>query len=107
MITITTYDVMLIIIATLFALGVLSSIIGIIILVTKSIGKDVSTIAVQTTKLAEKGIAEDIAGLVGNASSLLDAINQLIVNTAGVGVFLTLFGLLMIAAAGILTLQIY
>ncbi|NMC13255.1 MAG: hypothetical protein GYA34_10280 [Chloroflexi bacterium] len=107
MITITTYDVMLIIIATLFTIGVLSSIIGIIILVTKSIGKEVSTIAVQTTKLAEKGIAEDIAGLVGNASSLLDAINQLIVNTAGVGVFLTLFGLLMIAAAGILTLQIY
>ncbi|MEN6299330.1 MAG: hypothetical protein ABFD51_05375 [Anaerolineaceae bacterium] len=107
MITLTTYDVMLIIIATLFFIGVLSTIIGIIILVTKSIGKEVSTIAVQTTKLAEKGIAEDIAGLVGNASSLLDAINQLVINTAGVGVFLTLFGLLMIAAAGILTLQIY
>ncbi len=107
MITLTTYDVMLIIIATLFFIGVLSTITGIIILVTKSIGKEVSTIAVQTTKLAEKGIAEDIAGLVGNASSLLDAINQLVINTAGVGVFLTLFGLLMIAAAGILTLQIY
>jgi hypothetical protein len=107
MITITTYDLMLIIIATLFAIGVLSTITGIIILVTKSIGKEVSTIAVQTTKLAEKGIAEDIAGLVGNASTLLEAINQLVINTAGVGVFLTLFGLLMITAAGFLTLQIY
>lgn len=107
MITITTYDLMLIIIATLFCIGVLSTIAGIIILITKSIGKEVSTIAVQTTRLAEKGIAEDIAGLVGNASSLLEAINQLVINTAGVGVFLTLFGLLMIAAAGILTLQIY
>jgi hypothetical protein len=107
MITITTYDLMLIIIATLFGIGVISTIAGIIILITKSIGKEVSSIAVQTTKLAEKGIAEDIAGLVGNASSLLEAINQLVVNTAGVGVFLTLFGLLMITAAGILTLQIY
>ncbi len=107
MITITTYDLMLIIIATLFTIGVLSTITGIIILVTKSIGKEVSTIAVQTTRLAEKGIAEDIAGLVGNASSLLEAINQLVINTAGVGVFLTLFGLLMITAAGLLTLQIY
>jgi hypothetical protein len=107
MITITTYDLMLIIIATLFTIGVLSTITGIIILITKSIGKEVSTIAVQTTRLAEKGIAEDIAGLVGNASSLLEAINQLVINTAGVGVFLTLFGLLMITAAGFLTLQIY
>ncbi len=107
MITITTYDLMLIIIATLFIIGVLSTIIGIIILVTKSIGKEVGAIAVQTTKLAEKGIAEDIAGLVGNASTLLEAINQLVINTAGVGVFLTLFGLLMITAAGFLTLQIY
>lgn len=107
MITITTYDLMLIIIATLFSIGVLSTIVGIIILVTKSIGKEVSNIAVQTTRLAEKGIAEDIAGLVGNASTLLEAINQLVINTAGVGVFLTLFGLLMIIAAGLLTLQIY
>lgn len=107
MFTITPHDLIYIIIFSLFGLGLLSTILGISVLVTRAIGKDVQTLTKQTSRLAQKGLSEDIAGLVGNASSLLDAINQLVKNTAGVGVFLTLLGLLFICTAGILTLKIY
>jgi len=107
MFTITPQDLLYLIIFSLFGLGTLSTILGIIVLLTRSMGKDVQTLAKQTSRLAQKGLSEDIAGLVGNASSLLDALNQLIKNTAGVGVFLTLLGLIFIITAGILTLQIF
>jgi hypothetical protein len=107
MFTITPQDLLYLIIFSLFGLGTLSTLLGIIVLLSRSMGKDVQTLAKQTSRLAQKGLSEDIAGLVGNASSLLDALNQLIKNTAGVGVFLTLLGLIFIITAGILTLQIF
>jgi hypothetical protein len=76
-------------------------------LLSRAIGRDVKTLATQTARLAQKGLAEEVAGLVGNASSLLDALNQLIKSTAGVGVFLILMGLTFIAVAALLTLKIY
>ena len=45
-------------------------------------------------------LAEEVAGLVGNASALLNATNELIRTSAGIGVFLTLLGVgLMVAAS--------
>ena len=66
----------------------------------------VHKIAVQTTELAEKGVAEEVAGLVGNASTLIVPLNQLVKTAAGIGVFLIILGSLMIASAYWLTLQI-
>ncbi len=91
----------------LFMLGVGSMIAGVIILVGRVSGKHVQTLAAQTTQIAQKGIAEDIAGLVGNASNLLDALNQLLRTTTGIAIFLNLLGLTMIAAACWLAIQIY
>jgi hypothetical protein len=73
---------------SLFVCGVVSMGIGVYILVSKVIGGDLKVIAEQTKKLGEKGISEDVAGLVGNASSLIDALNQLVKTTSGIGVFL-------------------
>lgn len=80
-------------------LGMISIVIGIIILVSRSIGKDIQTIANQTTSMAEKGIAEDISGLVGNASVLLNSLESLIKTTSGIGIFLIFLGILLIASA--------
>jgi hypothetical protein len=102
-----TYYLLLLMVLALFLLGLATSITGIIILAIRSFGKDVQTLATQTTKLAQKGIAEEISGLVGNASMLLDATNQLVRTTAGVGVFLTLLGMVLMAAACWLALQVY
>jgi hypothetical protein len=90
----------------LFFLGVITLIIGILLLVTRSAGKEVRTIATQTAKLARKGIAEDVAGLVGNASTLLSATNELVRTSAGIGVFLAFLGFLLMIAATWLVLKI-
>lgn len=98
---------MLIIVVVLFGLGLLTSIVGIVILATRAVSNsDVGTLAIQTTRLAQKGLSENIAGLVGNASALLEAINQLVRTTAGIGVFLTVIGILLMVVSGVLVLQL-
>lgn len=97
-----TYDAreFIFIIATGMAvLGVISVAAGILLLVTRASGKAVDTIATQTARLAQKGIAEEITGLVGNASALMDALNQLSRTTAGIGFFLILGGFIMLISA--------
>ena len=90
----------------LFLFGIISLSTGILILVVRSTGKEIRTLASQTTQLAKKGIAEDVAGLVGNASALLGAANELVRTTAGIGVFLAVLGFLLMAVAAWLTLNI-
>jgi len=74
--------------SVLFLMGLVSLGMGIFILTRQAIGNNVRTIAEQTAKLAQKGIAEDVAGLVGNASSLLNALNQMVRSTSGIGIIL-------------------
>jgi hypothetical protein len=102
-----TFELLLIMCAVLFGAGLLITLTGILMLIFRTSSKEIQTLAAQTTKLAQKGLAEEVAGLVGNASSLMDAVNQLVRTTAGVGVFLTVFGLVMMIAASVLALQIY
>jgi hypothetical protein len=89
----------------LFIFGGISLSTGLFILVVRSTGKEVRTLANQTTQLAKKGIAEDVAGLVGNASTLLSATNELIRTTAGIGVFLAILGFLLMVVAAWLALS--
>jgi hypothetical protein len=77
---------------TLFILGTISMCFGLFTLITKVIWGDLKTIAQQTAQLAQKGITEEVAGLVGNASNLIAALNKLVATAAGIGVFLFLFG---------------
>lgn len=105
--TSTTLEILLFMVMALFVMGMLTTAAGIIILATRVTSKDLKTLAVQTTRLAQKGLAEEVAGLVGNASALLEAMNQLVRTTAGVGAFLTLFGLALMIVACWLALKIY
>ncbi len=90
----------------MLALGALSFISGFILLIRQAFSSAIETIAAQTANLAQKGIAEDVAGLVGNARGLVDALNQLVRTSAGIGLFLIVFGSLLILAAFILGKQI-
>jgi hypothetical protein len=87
-------------------LGMISIVIGIIILVSRSMGKEIQTIANQTASMAEKGIAEDVSGLVGNASVLLNSLESLIKTTAGIAIFLIFLGILLVAGAYWLITQV-
>lgn len=90
----------------LFLIGLICLVTGIFLLVARAAGRDVSTLAEETTKLAQKGIAEDVAGLVGNAGALVGALNQMVRTTAGIGIFLMLMGLVMMISAYLLIRQI-
>jgi len=100
------FDITLLMVVGLFVLGVITLLIGILLLITRSAGKEVRSLAAQTAQLAKKGIAEDVAGLVGNASTLLSATNDLVRTSAGIGVFLAVLGFLLMAGATWLVLQI-
>lgn len=80
--------------------------IGVFTLIGKLMGKDLTTIAEQTAKLAQKGITDDVAGLVGNARTLIEALNQMVKTTAGVGIFLVILGFSLLGTAYALVLQI-
>lgn len=83
----------------LFLLGLIVLAISIFILTRQAVGRDIQTIAQQTTKLAEKGITENIAGLVGNASALINALHDLSKSNTGIGVFLVFLGLALLTTA--------
>ncbi len=92
MIPYTDREFVLILATCLAVLGAISIAAGIFLLVARASGKAVQTIANQATRLAQKGVAEEVAGLVGNASSLVESLNQLVRTSAGIGIFLVIFG---------------
>lgn len=99
-------DTLLIMAATMFFLGMATLTMGMFVLVTRTMNRDLKNISAQAAKMVQKGIAEEMAGLVGNASALLDGVSQLVKTAAGVGIFLSALGLGMMAAAYWIVLQV-
>ena len=95
----TTNQVVQLISYILFGLGILCLILSIVILARQAIGKNIQTIANQTTKLAEKGITDGVSGLVGNASLLISSLNDLSRSNTGIGIFFVFLSLVLLAAA--------
>ncbi len=101
------YTVILIMAVVGFFLGLLTFIAGIVILLFRPSNSDVKALITQSTALAQKGIAEDVAGLVGHVSSLLESLNQLVKTTSGVGILLVILGVLLMAGSSWLALQVF
>lgn len=97
--TFTPFLMLQIMVMAFFVIGVITFVAGVIILVFRASNRDIQTLAAQTTRMAQKGLAEDIAGLVGNATNLLDALNQLMRTTRGIGIFMAILGVLIMAGA--------
>lgn len=92
-------DLLYIIITSLFLLGTVTFATGIILLITRTMGKDLRAITQQTSELAQKGLIDDLSGLVGNASALLTATSQMIRTTAGIAALLIFLGIIQIATS--------
>ncbi len=99
MIEMTVNDFLLTMAALMMFMGVITFGIGVYIIVAKVVAGDVRSLATQTAKLAQKGITDDVSGLVGNASSLIDSLNGLTKTSAGLGMFLIFVGLALFGAA--------
>ena len=76
-----------------FFIGVVVLLAGIIILIVQASGRNVKTVSESVSKLAQRGIAEDVAGLVGNASSLMNSMNDMVRSSSGIGITLIITGM--------------
>lgn len=103
----TSFTLAAFVIGLLFLVGMATFAAGIYIMAFRAAGSDVKALVAQTARLVQKGLAEEIAGLVGNATDLVDAMNQLVRTTRGVGIFLTIVGMFMMGLACWLAIQIY
>jgi hypothetical protein len=90
----------------LFLIGLITFATGVSILVIRSIGKDTRAVSKSILHITEKGIADDLSGLVDNASSLMAATTNLIQTTKGIGVFLIVSGSTFMILGIFLTLYI-
>lgn len=78
-----------------FGLGLFAFLAGVFVLVARALGGDVHKVAASTARLAQKGLLEDAAGMVGNATALMRALNDLVRTATGTGIFLMVTGLLL------------
>jgi hypothetical protein len=97
--------ILLVMDASIFALGFIMVLFGLGILAKKAFGAEVQNLAATTSKLAQKGLADDIAGLVGNASALMNALQEMVKTARGIGMFLILSGGIFIAASLLLLVE--
>ncbi len=90
----------------LFLIGLITFATGVSILVIRSIGKETRAVSKSILHITEKGIADDLSGLVDNANSLMAGVSNLIQTTKGIGVFLIISGSVFMIMGIVLTLYI-
>ncbi len=79
-----------------FALGVVSMVLGLFIIMTKEYQETLRVLSSHSTKLSGKAITEEGMGpVLDGMSRLLDSIRRLIATAVGVGAFLSLLGIAM------------
>lgn len=98
-------DLITILTLVFMGLGLISFVTGFIVLVTRVLGKGITQIARETQKVIQKGVTEEIAAIIGNASVLLDSLTQMVTTAAGVGVFLMVLGLLLMGGSFVIFLR--
>jgi hypothetical protein len=92
-------DIQLLIAAAVFVLGFLLILIGALVMVSRSYSREVRTLAAHTARLGQKGIAQDVTGLVNSATELVASINGLVKTASGIGIFLITLGIAMLVAS--------
>ena len=106
MIPVTFNDIQIIIAAAIFLLGFMCVVFGAIVLITRGYSREVRTLAAQTARLGQKGMAQEVTGLVTSASELVASLNQLVKTANGIGVFLIILGIAMMGSGYWVILQI-
>lgn len=93
MIPLTFSDVQILIAASIFILGFLLVLIGALVLVSRGYSREVRALAAHTARLGQKGIAQEVTGLVNSATELVASLNSLVRTASGIGILLISVGL--------------
>lgn len=99
MFSLTANDFVLILSGVVVVLGVIAFIIGLFTLAFKVSGGDFSEISTTSAKIMAKGLTDDVADLMGNASVLLESITQMTKTRAGVGMFLIIVSFILFSVS--------
>ncbi|MGH2606689.1 MAG: hypothetical protein ACRDG5_08865 [Anaerolineales bacterium] len=99
MIPLTLRDMQIVIAGSVFLLGFLCILMGAFVLISRGYSREVRALAAHTARLAQKGVAQEVSGLVTSTSQLVGAINELVRTASGIGVFLISLGLVMIVSS--------
>ena len=89
------HNVQFYMLAGMFILGTITFLAGVFMLISGVWNRDLHNTLTQTHRLVQKGLAEELAGLVGNASSLFNAINDLVKTRNGIGITLIITGIVL------------
>jgi len=93
MIPLTFSDVQILIAASIFILGFLLVLIGALVLVSRGYSREVRALAAHTARLGQKGLAQEVTGLVNSATELVASLNGLVRTASGIGILLISVGL--------------
>lgn len=99
MFPVTMQDVQILVATAVFLMGCVSILLGVFVLISRSYSNEVRAIAAHTARLSQKGMAQEVTGLVNSASELVGSINQLVRTAKGAGIFLISFGMVLLVAA--------
>jgi hypothetical protein len=91
------------IILILLGSGLLSLLAGILILIGRSFTREMRTLADTSTELSKRAINHDMTSLAESVTEILSQVNQLMKTAAGVGAFLIIVGVALMAGAYWLT----
>jgi hypothetical protein len=91
------------IILAILGAGLLCLVSGILVLLFRGFTKEMRVLAGTSTELSKRAISHDMTALASSVSEILDLINQMMKTAAGVGAFLILVGVAMMAVAYLLT----
>ena len=92
-------DFQIVISVAVFILGCMCILLGAFVLIGRGQSAEVKMLAAHTARLAQKGLSEEVTGLVNSASALVASLNDLVRTSNGTGVFLITLGLMMIGAS--------
>jgi hypothetical protein len=83
----------------LFGSGMLTITFGIWRLLARDFQTTMRALAAQSARIGQKAITDGVADVADSAARLMDSVNQLVRTSAGIGAFLTIFGLVQVVAA--------
>ncbi len=89
-----------------FLLGLFTFCLGLYKLFFQAHSSEVQALATQTARLVNKGLTEELAGIVGQASELMNTVNQLVKTERGTGFILVVVGMVMMGGSGYLVFLI-
>ena len=74
---------------------------GLLVVLNRTLSREVRAVSVQTHRLMQKGLTDQMSGLIGNASMLIASLSDLVRTTTGTGIVVMVIGL------GMMLLSLY